>query len=334
MILVTGATGFLGSHLMIELIKSGNKIIALKRKLSSINNTAEIFSFYGLDLNKCDQIIWETADITDYFSMEDLFTKYHFEEVYHCAGMVSFESKNHDLLQEVNCKGTAHLVNLSIFSGTNKFCYFSSVAAIPINKNEKIVTESSKWKYSPQLTSYSISKYSGEREVWRGIQEGLNALIVNPSVIIGPGCWNSGSGKIISEAKKRMKFYTSGGSGVVDVRDVIKISVELMKKNIFGERFILNAKNILYKDLFTLANNCFGHKPPGIEVSKFQYRLAYQAERFLSVFNGKKTILEDEFLKSGFSVTKYSSEKIEKRLEYQFIQPLESMTWACSYLNN
>ena len=332
MILVTGGTGFLGSHLLSFLTEKGKKIIALKRKASKLGHTEEIFTFYGKSLGETDSLIWREADITDYFSLKDLFEENQITEIYHCAGLVSFNLYDEEKLKSVNVTGTAHLVNLALEHRVEKFCHFSSVAAIPLGKNEKIVTEQSRWKFSPRLTTYAISKYDGEREVWRGIQEGLNGVILNPSIIIGPGCWDTGSGKIISNAKKKMKYYTSGGSGVVDVRDVVETAVTLMEKNIFSERFILNSENLTFREMFTLANKVFGNEPPSIKVTQSMFLFAYYAERFFSIFNAKKPLLEKEFLKSGFSITNYSSDKIISRLNHKFNTARESFEWAGSFL--
>ncbi|MFN6040224.1 MAG: NAD-dependent epimerase/dehydratase family protein, partial [Bacteroidota bacterium] len=331
MVLVTGASGFLGSHILSLLLKKEKKIIALKRSQSTLEYSKQILFYYNLELENNPNIIWEEADLNDFFSIQEIFFRHKITEIYHCAGLISFEKKDYEALHFINQRGTAYLIDLALENKVSKVCHFSSVSAFATTKKEEIISETNKWKFSNKITSYGLSKYGGEREVWRGIQEGLNAVILNPSIIIGPGCWDRGSGKIISSASKGFKFYTPGGSGVVDVRDVTNIAFTLMERNIFSERFVLNSENLSFKEIFTLANKEFGHKDPKIKINSLSYRIAYYMERALSIFTGKKPILQHEFLKSGFSETKYSSDKIKKLLDYKFISASETFNWTCSF---
>ncbi len=330
MIFVTGATGLLGSHLCYRLLKEGKKVIALKRAGSRTENTREIFGYYG-EPQLFSSLIWEEGDILDLFSIEDILNKYAIKEIYHCAALVSYEKKDVDKLYVMNIEGTANMVNAALIHNIEKFCHVSSIAALSSPGKSEVITEKTPWKSSPQHTTYSITKYGAEREVWRGTEEGLKAVIINPSLIIGPGCWNQSSGVLISNAKKGIRFFTDGGAGVVDVRDVVKAAYELMEKNIFNERFILNAQNIHYKKMLSIPLKEFGHAEPRIEISKTFFRVGYRAERLMCIFNGKKPRLAKEFLKSGFEVQEYSSEKIEKALNMKFISPEESFKWACSF---
>jgi dihydroflavonol-4-reductase len=330
MILVTGASGLLGSHLCFHLLKSGKKVIALRRNGSRIENTREIFSFYD-SVTLFNQLIWEEGDILDIFSVEEIIQKHKITEIYHCAALVSFELKDTERLLRMNSEGTANMVNAALQNNIQKFCHVSSIAALSQPDIPETITERVVWKSSPRHTNYAVSKYAAEREVWRGMEEGLNVIIVNPSLIIGPGCWNQSSGILLSNSRKGIRFYSPGGTGVVDVRDVTRAMVELMEKNCFGERFILNSENLSFKEILSLSQAGFGKKPPSVQVTKFLFRIGYRAERILCVFNGKTPKLSKEFLKSGFETTSFSNSKISKQLDMNFIPASESFCWACSH---
>ena len=327
MILVTGATGLLGSHLCYLLLKEGKQVVALKRKNSRIQNTSQIFSYYNQP-HIFSSLVWEEGDILDLISIDEIIKKYNISEIYHCAALVSFEKKDIENLHKVNTEGTANMVNLALENKIEKFCFASSIAALSQKKG--LVTENHFWKSSPNHTTYAVSKYAAEREVWRGMEEGLNAVIVNPSLIIGPGCWNQSSGKLITNAKIGIKFFTSGGTGLVDVRDVVHCMFTLMQKSIFGQRFILNSENLMFKEILSVPQKEFGHsKLPFIKISKFMFRIAYKLERILCVFNGKEPRLSKEFIKSGFEIVAYSNKKIKDTLGLQFISIEEAFKWTC-----
>lgn len=332
MILVTGATGLLGAHLCYHLLSEGQSVVAGFHKEENIDRCREIFSFYeSPDL--FSRLIWSSVELLDIFSIEQLLRDHQITEVYHCAGKVSYEMKDAQQLYEVNVNGTANLVNACIVSQLNKFCFISSIAALGKEANQNLVTENTKWK-NKNTTAYALSKNSAEREVWRAAEEGLNVVIVNPSVIIGPGCWENSSAKILLAAKTGMRFYIPGGTGVVDVRDVARCCILLMRENKFSQRYILNSENLSFREIFSMATRSFGQKPPHIKIPKWMFRLAYRAERIMCVFTGRKPRLSKEFLKSGFGIQKYSSEKVKFDLNYEFISPSKSFEWASSFLDS
>ena len=332
MVLVTGATGLLGSHLCYHLIAEGKRVVAGFRTRENIERSREIFSFYNA-AELFSELIWTEIELMDVFSLEQVLRDYPITEVYHCAGKVSYESNDVQQLYSVNVSGTANLVNACMGSGVVKFCFVSSIAAIGKEINNATISENTKWK-NKNVTAYALSKNTAEREVWRAAEEGLNVVIVNPSVIIGPGCWNNSSSRILRAARNGLRFYTSGGTGIVDVRDVARCSILLMKQQKFSQRYILNSDNLSFKEIFTLASKTLGKNPPDIQISKWMFGIAYRMERIICVFTGKKPKLSKEFLKSGFGFQKYSNEKVKKELGYEFVSPAKSFEWACSFLPN
>ena len=226
MILVTGGTGLLGSHLLFQLVKHGKKVRAIKRKGSNTAMVERIFSYYSDDPHGIfSSIEWMDADILDYGAMEDALDG--IEEVYHCAAVVSFDSRDHNLMKKVNTGATANLVNLCLHHKVKKFCHVSSIATLGRTDNDGVTDEETYWKTSRKNSFYSVSKYGAEREVWRAMEEGLNAVIVNPSVILGPGFWHGNSG-LFRLVDHGLKYYTEGVNGYVDVRDVANAMILLM----------------------------------------------------------------------------------------------------------
>lgn len=330
MILVTGATGLVGSHLCYHLLSHGKAVLALAHSEKGKARTKEIFGFYE-NPDLFHKLEWEDADITDVMRLEEIFRQRKISEIYHCAGLVSYETKDEKKMFQVNSGGTANLVNQALFHGANKFCHVSSVAAIGIEKEGKEVTEYTKWNASG-ATNYAISKNSAEREAWRGAEEGLNVVIVNPSVIIGPGAWETSSAKLLMVAKEGTKFYTEGSTGIVDVRDVVNCMYQLMEREIFSERFILNGENLSFRNLLSIPMRCFKKPQPSLKISKNIFRIFFFLERITCVFTGKKPRLSGDFLKSGFGKTRYSSEKIKTLLDIKFVSAEESFGWACDFM--
>jgi len=310
MILVTGATGFLGSELVKQLIDSGKSVRAIKRNSSAIPDI----------LKPLSNIEWVEADIVDYFSLEDAFEGV--SHVYHCAALVSFDPAYKKQLLKVNREGTAHIVNLCLDKGIKKLVHVSSVSALGDAKKEEFITEQTQWEFDGTQNGYSISKYESEMEVWRGISEGLNAVIVNPSLILGANADTEGTGKLFEMLKKGLKFYTNNVVGVVDVEDVAKAMIRLMDSDVTAERFILNAQNITSKELFTEAAKSLRVKPPHILAKPWMLELAWRGAGFLSLFTGKNYALTKDSARSASKIRRYSSEKLLKELPGFTYKPL------------
>jgi dihydroflavonol-4-reductase len=297
MILVTGATGFLGSELVKQLLDRGEKVRALKRSTSSIPAI----------LQARQNLEWFEADILDYFALERAFEG--ISKVYHCAALLSFAASDKKKQMHINRDGTHHIVNLCLDHHINKLVHVSSVAALGQTSDASLVSEKTAWEFDGTQQGYSISKYESEMEVWRAIAEGLNAVIVNPSIIIGKNAGTAGSGQIFETVRRGLRFYTSGSNGFVDVQDVAQAMILLMESNLTAERFLLNAENWALKDVFTEAANCFGYKPPSIEVKPWLMELAWRGADVLSVFNGKKYGLTKDTARNSFKRIGYTNAK-------------------------
>ncbi len=326
MILVTGATGLIGSHLLYSLLSRGEQVIALKRPQSVVTNTLEVFNYYSEKGQQLfDKINWAEGDINDVFSVREVMVN--ITEVYHCAGLVSFNNKDYKKLMRVNAEGTANLVNAALECGVQKFCHVSSVASIPNPDNLPVVDETVTWKSSPSHSAYALSKYGAEREVWRAAEEGLNVVIVNPSVVLGSGCWQHSSGKLIASAHKGMLFYTKGKTGYVDVRDLVKSMLHLMQNNCFKNRYIINSENLSYKEVLTMLHRAFKKPEPKIKAGSLLLHLALAADALRSKFSHQPRSLTKPIVSAALNTNTYSNKKIKETTGISFTPISETINY-------
>ena len=317
MILVTGGTGLVGSHLLYHLTQKNDTIRAIYRTEEKRNHVKKIFSYYTDDVQLFfSKIEWIQADITDVPSLEIVFKDV--SEVFHCAALVSFNPKDYRKMRQVNIDGTANVINFSIENKIRKLCFVSSIAAVGDAVNGKPITEENEWNEADENNEYSITKYGAEMEVWRGSQEGLDVVIVNPGVILGSGFWNEGSGKLFTQINNGFRFYTEGITGFVSVKDVVKAMIQLMESKIKNERFILVSENKSFKDILFAIADGLGKKRPTIKISKIVTSVFWRIDWVLTKLIGKEPLLTKNSAKSSHNKSCYSSKKIEKKLFFQF----------------
>ncbi len=329
-IIVTGASGMLGSHLLMHLIKNKQNVIALKRENSNIKLVKNILLWYGISDVDIDNFIeWKDVDLIDIESLDELITDQSI--VYHCAAQVSFEYKDRDCLMITNAQGTSNVVNACLKNNAIKLCYVSSVSTLSVNKGETTIHENSFWKNTGKETVYAQSKYLAEMEVWRGIEEGLNAVIVNPSVIIGPHDFSKGSAKMIETAANGLTFYTSGVTGFVDVNDVVKVMILLMNENISSERFLLNSENLSYQSFFNIASSYLNKKAPTIKVKPWLSGIAWRIAKLQSILTNRKPFITKETANAAMNKKYYDSSKVINLLSYKFNSIDETIKNACEF---
>ena len=307
MILITGSTGFVGMHLLKELSESKTRIVAMYR---SENKKKLVECFFNNTNSKIENIIWRKANIIDFISLEEVFKG--ITQVYHCAGYISFSNSDKEKLYNVNKRGTENIVNLCIDKKISKLVYLSSISSLGEEVDEIEVNENTIWDNSNERTFYSYSKYRAELEVWRGIEEGLEAIIINPGIIMGKCSGKSTPQSKIEKMliKSPFCFYTKGNSGFVNIFDVVKVSVELMLSNISNERFILVSKNYDYLSLITKLKQNLKINKKSISVNK---KVLYMILFFDFIFSGirlKNSHLSVRFIKSMFNKKIYNGSKI------------------------
>lgn len=317
MILVTGGTGLVGAHLLYKLVSENKAVRAIYRNENTLSNTKNVFSCYTKNYTTVfNSIDWVKADILDIPALSTTFKD--ITKVYHCAAFVSFEPDKYQLLRKTNIEGTANIVNLCITHNITKLCYVSSIATLGTPLNNNSITEDTVWNSEADNHVYAITKYGAEIEVWRGTQEGLNAVIVNPGLIIGPGIWKYGSGSLFKKAAKGLKYYTSGTVGLVAVNDVVSIMIKLMDSQIKNERFILVAENWTYNAFLQALAKSVNVAPPRTLASLQMLNLAWRMDWIKHKITGKRRQLTRHIAKSLDTSSAFSSEKIKTALDYKF----------------
>lgn len=323
MVIVTGATGLVGSHVMLRLLQQGKTVVGTKRPQSDLSEVERVFSFYTEDSkNLFNKIIWRDVDFSDVLGLDELLKD--IKIVYHCAAMVSLDTNDKSEILKINTEGTANLVNACLHNKIDGFCYVSSITVL---QNPDFIGDKDEtvfWKSQPNQNMYSLSKHLAEQEVWRGIEEGLNAFVVNPGVIVGPGNWNRGTGKLFSTSYKGVKFYTEGVNGFVGVTDVASIMVELMDKKIFGERFVLVENNYSFKYIIQTIHTELGKTPPDINAGKTFLTLA----RIFTFLLPKDLKVSASMVETLLGKTTYSSKKIKEVLDWKFTPVEEQIRFS------
>ncbi len=328
MIFVTGGTGLVGAHLLFELTASGKKVKALKRATSNVQPVLETFSYYSHEPEQLfSKIEWVDGDILDYFFLEDILKGV--SEIYHCAAIVSFQKNEREKMIRNNVDGTANLVNAAIENGIKKICHVSSIAALGREENGAPITEETNWVPSKKVSGYSESKFFSEAEIWRGVEEGLDAVIVNPSIILGPGKRNSGSAKLFKTVANGLKFYTKGVTGFVDVNDVIRAMVLLMNDSNFekykNQRFILNAENLSYQTVFNKIAIEMDKPKPTIFAGDFLLAVAWRLAAAASLITRKQPAITRDTVANSNQINNFDGGKIMQALDFVYLPIPESI---------
>lgn len=319
MILVTGGTGLVGSHILLELLKTEEKVRAIHRESSNVDIVKKVFSYY-LPKEKIQtyfsRIEWLKADLNDIPSLEKAFVGV--RRVYHCAALVSFDSSLASRLRKINIEGTANIANLCIAHKIEKLCYISSIATMDANVGEEFISENFTWHPEKDHTEYAISKHGAEIEVWRASQEGIPVIILNPGVILGPGFWDKGSGQIFSKVDKGLHYHFPKITGFVGVKDVSRAAVRTMESQILNEQYILVSENLRFKEVLEEVATQLEKPKPKRQIKPWMVTLGWLYQSFLSLFGAKKLINKGDS-KSLFEDTIYRNQKIKQDLEFDFV---------------
>ena len=318
MILITGASGFLGKHLVRRLSTSGQVVRALYNRTEPDEA-----------LRSLPGIHWQQCDLLDIFDVERVMDG--ITDIYHCAAIVSFDPARKDEVLNQNIESTANIVNAALEQGIRKLVYVSSVASLGRSETEtKLITEEAVWEESNRNSVYGLSKYYAEMEVWRGIGEGLDAVVINPGIILGSGNWDKGSAKLMRVVNDEFPFYTEGVNAFVDVEDVVGIMLEVMGNDITAERFIVSAGNFSYREIFTQMANALAKKPPHIRANGFMTGFIWRWSLLKSRLSSSEPTITKETVRNAQSKCFYDNTKLLKALPGFQYRPMEQTIAAMS----
>ena len=317
MIFVTGGTGVLGSQLLVDLANDNQMIRALYRSDRKKDQTLSVFRQLLGDQaeSKWQNIDWVVGDVLDIESLMDHMKSC--RTVYHCAAIVSFHRKDFDRMIKVNRQGTANVVNVALHYKYSKICHVSSTAAIGLGSDDKL-SEKTPWKISPQTTGYAHSKYASEKEVWRGHEEGLDCVIVNPCVILGAGNWSDSSLTLFKAIQKGARFYPPGSNAVVDARDVSEIMIRLMNSEIVGERYLCIGSNQSFQVLMSAIADKMGRRKPTWRARKWMVSAGRRVMAIMLGLMGKRSAITKETVWALFGHREYDNSKVKQALDYEF----------------
>jgi dihydroflavonol-4-reductase len=322
---VTGATGMVGSYLCVSLLKSGKRVRALYRHDANREATRFVFEMEGQQ-DLFSLLEWVQADLLDVVSLDEAFENV--QVVYHCAALVSFRPEDYERLMKTNAEGTANVVDACLRQSVERLCHVSSVSAIGADRRIQQVDETFVWKDAGNVSAYGLSKHRAELEVWRGAEEGLKVMMVNPSIILGAGNWEEGSARLVRNAAEGMTFISPGENGFVDVRDVVEVMLKLMEQECPPQRYIINGHNLSYKELFDALCSRLGVKAPKHVAPRWMAELMWRAEKLTQWISGRKPLLTRETVKSAYKKIKYDNKKVVELSGHSFL----SLDETASYL--
>ncbi len=318
MILVTGGAGLLGKELIVQLLAQGKTVRA-------IYNKTLLPDFHSPNLQQLQ------CNILDVIGLEEAMTG--IEQVYHCAAIVTFNPKRKQELFKINVEGTANVVNAALEAGVKKMVHVSSVAALGRIRENEMINETMNWTEETSNSNYGQSKYLAELEVWRGIGEGLDAVMVNPVIILGAGNWNDGSSKLFQSVYNEFPWYATGTTGFVDVRDVAKAMIQLMDSDITAQRFIISAENKSYQQIFNLMAGAFNKKPPHKQVTPLIAKIVWRLEAIKSFFTQQDPLITKETAKTALAKVNFDNRKLLKYLpQFRYRKLEDTITATCAAL--
>lgn len=315
MILITGASGFLGRHLVRFLSSQGVQVRALYH-----HHPPES------DLRNLQGVEWMQCDLLDIYAVEEVMKG--ITDIYHCAAIVSFDPKKRDEMLHFNPESTTNIVNQALEQGIRKMVYVSSIAALGRSGNAKEITEEEEWGESKYNSAYGISKYLAEMEVWRGIGEGLNAVIVNPGIIIGAGNGHDLPSRLMKFADREFPFYSKGITSWVGADDVIIAMTMLMSSEHEAERFIISAGNISYREVLAQMALALHKKPASYHATGWMTGVGWRLSLLYSSLTGKSPLITRETVNNANSISLYNNNKLLVALPGFAYSPLQQAITA------
>lgn len=331
-ILVTGGTGLLGSHLIYSLISRGERVRATCRKSSNRDALKKIIGYYSGNQTELLKLVeWAECDLCDYDSVARAMEGA--GKVYHCAAVVSFGKGDAEKILKNNVLGSSNIVRACLESNVEKLCHVSSVAALGASDGELSVNETKEWKAGNRYPAYWTSKHLSEDEVWKGISKGLKAVIVGPSIILGPGDWTRSSSAIFRSIGNGLIFYTDGIKAYVDVNDVVRVMMVLMESPVSGERFIVSGENLTNREFFTMVARSLGSVRPFIRVPRTLSSLVNPVVDLIQLATRNRSPLTRDILKAAWTKVGYDNSKVIRSTGISFTPISKSVEAIAAFYN-
>lgn len=312
---ITGANGFLGVHIIHHLLCNGHNVLAISRPGASSSEFERVAQSYDFSAEENDQLTWCYCELYDVDGLQEIFTKADY--VMQLAGTISYLQRDYEKMLLVNQEYTANVVNACLGSDIKKLLYCSSIAAITKTNNGDTVREDIEWNNEVAHSNYGYTKHLGEYELWRGREEGLATVVINPGIILGYGDWSKGSNKLFENATNEFPFYSNGMTGWVGVKDVARIAEKLCLSDIVGERFVVVSENKSFRDIAFSMADAMGKKPPRIEIKGWLYKLAYAVVSVKELL-GLRGILSKETVRASVAVNYFDNSKVRAALGFEF----------------
>lgn len=302
----------MGSYILKNLVAKGIPVRALRRSSK--------LPFY-IPASVFEKVQWVTGDLLDVVSLQE--AMHDVTGVIHAAALVSYQPSDRKRLYQVNVEGTANVVNAAVEAGVDRLVHISSIAALGRSAASEVITEGRLWEDNKRNTQYGITKHLAELEVWRGFAEGLHGVILNPSMILGFTDWNQSSGALFKSVYNEFPFYTTGVNGFVGVEDVAEAAVQLLQSDVHQKRFIVNAENRSFRDVFNIIADGFGVKRPKWKASPLMGELAWRSARVKAFVTGEKPMLSKETARVAQSISEFDSSALLQALPKFSFTPLE-----------
>ena len=328
MILVTGGSGFLGAHLLAELTQKHELIRALYRDPKGIEKARQVFKYYFKNAAPLfDKIDWVQGDLNDCIGLSEALEG--ITEVYHVAGLINFEWRRYEELKKTNTTGTANLVNCCLEAKVKKLCYISSISAMGQNTNGQ---EEDSFEPPSFKDPYGLTKYGGELEVWRGAQEGLKVLILRPGVILGEGYWRSGSGFLLKFVSTEPKWYPPGGTGFVDVKDVVAFAQNLMEGPVHNLAFTLVGHNLTYLEVLEKIGHALGSKKsPTLKIPLWVGLIGHYVDFLRAWITGSPQKLPKAYIHAMFEPSTYDGTPITNQSSLTYTELDKTLNRICRF---
>ncbi|MCU0450244.1 MAG: NAD-dependent epimerase/dehydratase family protein [Bernardetiaceae bacterium] len=305
---VTGATGLVGSLIVRHLLAEGHAVSALRRPGRAVTLLGPV----------AGQVTWAEGSLHDFHFLTEQFAQADY--VIHAAAKVSFWAREASEMYHTNVEGTANVVNACLAAGVKKLCHISSVAALGKPNPQGLIDEKSPWDAEASPSRYAASKHFAEREVWRGVAEGLPAVVLCPSVVLGEGQWDRSTGQLFNYVRQGGRFYVPGLINLVDGQDVARVVPLLCQGATQGERYILSAADLTYQDFFAQVAQAVGQPAPAWRLHPGAGGWLARLAGLWAWLTGGPPRLTTDALRASLTQNRYRADKIKTAVpgfEYQ-----------------